>query len=56
MTARELIGEIADGDENLLGKYQKALTRFDLFSPINATKLREQVATHMVERGEYSLT
>ncbi|MBU0504691.1 acyl-CoA dehydrogenase family protein [bacterium] len=56
ITARELIGEIADGDENLLGKYQKALTRFDLFAPINATKLREQVATHMVERGKYSLT
>jgi len=55
ITARELIGEIADGDENLLGKYQKALSRFDLFAPINATKLRELVATHMVARGKYSL-
>ncbi|HLD44218.1 MAG TPA: hypothetical protein VJC18_02185, partial [bacterium] len=55
MIARRLVGEIADGDENLVGKYQKALTRFDLFAPINTNKLRELVATHMVERGGYAL-
>jgi len=56
VTARSLIGEVADEDADGLVKYQKALARFDLFSPINSTKYREAIAAHMIKRGKYSLT
>jgi len=55
MLAKEVIAEIADGNQDELPKYRKALSRFDLFDPINTTKYREEVAKHMLTQGGYIL-
>lgn len=53
--AKEILAEVADGNSDEYKKYKKALARFDLFEPINTTKLRETIAAHMITRGKYEL-
>lgn len=55
-TAKALLAEVADGNAEEYAKYKKALKRFDMFDPINTTKLRESVAHHMLNAGFYRLT
>jgi alkylation response protein AidB-like acyl-CoA dehydrogenase len=52
---KEILAEVADGNSDEYKKYKKALARFDLFEPINTTKLRETIAAHMITRGKYEL-
>lgn len=53
--AKEILAEVADGNSDEYKKYKKALARFDLFDPVNTTKLRETIAAHMITRGKYEL-
>ncbi len=53
--AKSLLAEVADGNDLEYSKYKRALKRFDLFDPINTTKLRESVAAHMLQAGVYSV-
>lgn len=55
-TARELLAEVADGNADELAKYRKALSRFDIFDPLNASRYREVIANHMITRDGYVLT
>lgn len=53
--AKSLLAEVADGNDDEFAKYKKAFARFDLFDPINTTKLREVIAHHMLNANEYRL-
>lgn len=55
LEARQLLAEVADGNSEEWKKYKKALTRFDVFEPINTTRQREIIANHMIAAEGYSL-
>lgn len=50
-----LLAEVANDNAEEFSKYKKALAKFDIFDPINATVQREMIATHAIAAGEYSL-
>jgi len=52
---KDIIAEVADGNQDELPKYRKALARFDCFDPVNTTKYREVIAGHMINRDRYVL-
>lgn len=54
--AKQLLAEVADNNVDEYAKYKKALKRFDVFDPINTTKLREVIAQFMLQREEYALS
>lgn len=55
LEARQLLAEVADGNADEWKKYKKALSRFDVFDPINTTRQRELIAAHMIAAEEYAL-
>lgn len=55
LLARDIIAEVADGNQEELPRYKKALHRFDVFDPVNTTKHREEIAKHMITQSGYRL-
>jgi alkylation response protein AidB-like acyl-CoA dehydrogenase len=53
--AKALLTEVADGNLEEYGKYRKALARFDIFDPVNASRSKEIIAHHMLAKDNYSL-
>ena len=53
--AKSLMADIADGNQEELGKSLKALKRFDIFMPVATSPLRDEVAAFMIQKGEYAL-
>lgn len=53
--SKQLLAEVADNNADEYAKYKKALKRFDLFDPINTTRLRDVIAQFMLLRDGYAL-
>lgn len=53
--AKQLLAEVADNNADEYAKYKKALRKFDLFDPVNTTKLKETIAQFMLQRDGYAL-
>lgn len=55
LTARQLLADVADNHADEFAKYKKALKRFDVFDPVNTTKLRDEIAVFLLQRDGYAL-
>jgi alkylation response protein AidB-like acyl-CoA dehydrogenase len=55
LTARQLLADVADNHADEFAKYKKALRRFDVFDPVNTSKLRDEIAVFMLQRDGYAL-
>lgn len=54
-TARTLLANVAAGNADEYAKYAKALSRFDVFTPLATNPLRETIAARLIEKEAYVL-
>jgi alkylation response protein AidB-like acyl-CoA dehydrogenase len=55
LTARQVLGDVAEDNANEFAGYEKALSALTFTYPLNVSGIKDKIALHIIEKESYSL-